>query len=115
MLARSRISPNNVRLCTDDTTIPYLLQKKKEKGGMNDALLEKERDQLANALERLADVQRELAEGQRSLMTGHHPLPCNCFHTSLYPLSITIMMVTRLIVGQVPTGNGALCWPLQMR
>lgn len=46
---------------------------------MNDALLEKERDQLANALERLADVQRELAEGQRSLMTGqpvalHHLL-----------------------------------------
>lgn len=40
---------------------------------MNDALLEKERDQLANALERLADVQRELAEGQRSLMTGQ---PC---------------------------------------
>ena len=37
---------------------------------MNDALLEKERDQLANALERLADVHRELAEGQRSLMTG---------------------------------------------
>ena len=37
---------------------------------MNDALLEKERYQLANALERLADVQRELAEGQRSLMTG---------------------------------------------
>jgi len=48
----------------------HALQKKKEKGGMNDALLEKERDQLANALERLADVQRELAEGQRSLMTG---------------------------------------------
>lgn len=47
-----------------------LLQKKEKKGGMNDALLEKERDQLANALERLADVQRELAEGQRSLMTG---------------------------------------------
>ena len=47
-----------------------MLQKKKEKGGINDALLEKERDQLANALERLADVQRELAEGQRSLMTG---------------------------------------------
>ncbi|DBA98130.1 TPA: hypothetical protein ACH3X1_014749 [Trebouxia sp. C0004] len=45
-------------------------KKKKEKGGVNDALLEKERDQLANALERLADVQRELAEGQRSLMTG---------------------------------------------
>lgn len=40
---------------------------------MNDALLEKERDQLANALERLADVQRELAEGQRSLMTGRSP------------------------------------------
>ena len=50
------------------------VQKKKGKGGMNDALLEKERDQLANALERLADVQRELAEGQRSLMTG--PLLC---------------------------------------
>ena len=49
-----------------------VLQKKKEKGGVNDALLEKERDQLANALERLADVQRELAEGQRSLMTGQH-------------------------------------------
>ena len=48
----------------------HRMQKKKGKGGMNDALLEKERDQLANALERLADVQRELAEGQRSLMTG---------------------------------------------
>ena len=51
-----------------------------EKGGVNDALLEKERDQLANALERLADVQRELAEGQRSLMTGQplalHPSSC---------------------------------------
>ena len=47
-----------------------MLQKKMEKGGVNDALLEKERDQLANALESLADVQRELAEGQRSLMTG---------------------------------------------
>lgn len=70
---------------------------------MNDALLEKERDQLANALERLADVQRELAEGQRSLMTGHHPLPPTtaftftahsdlihvawCFHLLLQPLS----------------------------
>ncbi|KAL0022694.1 hypothetical protein WJX77_001966 [Trebouxia sp. C0004] len=49
-------------------------KKKKEKGGVNDALLEKERDQLANALERLADVQRELAEGQRSLMTGQRQL-----------------------------------------
>ena len=58
-----------------------MLQKKKEKGGVNDALLEKERDQLANALERLADVQRELAEGQRSLMTGQHAalhLPSCC-------------------------------------
>ena len=45
---------------------------------MNDALLEKERDQLANALERLADVQRELAEGQRSLMTGQP-----CWHASM--------------------------------
>lgn len=59
------------------------MQKKKEKGGMNDALLEKERDQLANALERLADVQRELAEGQRSLMTGNHALLCKCFHDSI--------------------------------
>ena len=61
---------------------------------MNDALLEKERDQLANALERLADVQRELAEGQRSLMTGPHTLHlqlpstatafrCNCFPLQL--------------------------------
>lgn len=50
------------------------MQKKKgEKKGVNDAVLEQERDQLANALERLADVQRELAEGQRSLMTGHLP------------------------------------------
>lgn len=50
---------------------------------MNDALLEKERDQLANALERLADVQRELAEGQRSLMTGYHAFPCNCMHSMM--------------------------------
>ncbi|KAL3132313.1 hypothetical protein ABBQ32_008891 [Trebouxia sp. C0010 RCD-2024] len=49
-------------------------KKKKAKSGVNDALLEKERDQLANALERLADVQRELAEGQRSLMTGQRQL-----------------------------------------
>ena len=50
---------------------------------MNDALLEKERDQLANALERLADVQRELAEGQRSLMTGYHAFLCNCMHSMM--------------------------------
>lgn len=56
------------------------MQKKKgDKKGVNDAVLEQERDQLANALERLADVQRELAEGQRSLMTGHLPhIPCCC-------------------------------------
>ena len=35
---------------------------------------DKERDQLAHALERLADVQRELAEGQRSLMSGQKQL-----------------------------------------
>jgi hypothetical protein len=40
----------------------------KEAGG------DKERDQLAHALERLADVQRELAEGQRSLMSGQRQL-----------------------------------------
>ena len=61
----------------------HVLQNKKEKGGMNEshASLEKERDQLANALERLADVQRQLAEGQRSLMTGQpmalHPSSCS--------------------------------------
>lgn len=60
-----------------------MLQNKKAKGGMNDALLEKERDQLANALERLADVQRELADGQRSLMTGLHT-----FHPKLHSRSL---------------------------
>ncbi|GLC33126.1 hypothetical protein PLESTB_000367500 [Pleodorina starrii] len=39
-----------------------------------EAVLEKERDQLAQALERLAEVQRELAEGQRNLMTGQKQL-----------------------------------------
>lgn len=43
-------------------------------GGMREAALEKERDQLAQALERLAEVQRELAEGQRSLMSGQKQL-----------------------------------------
>jgi hypothetical protein len=42
--------------------------------GMKDAAAEKERDQLAHALERLADVQRELAEGQRNLMAGQKQL-----------------------------------------
>lgn len=37
-------------------------------------VLEKERDQLAAALERLADVQRELADGQRNLMAGQKQL-----------------------------------------
>ncbi|GIL76287.1 hypothetical protein Vretimale_5865 [Volvox reticuliferus] len=37
-------------------------------------VLEKERDQLAQALERLAEVQRELAEGQRNLMNGQKQL-----------------------------------------
>ena len=37
---------------------------------MSDIELEKERDQLAKALERLADVQHELATGQRNLMNG---------------------------------------------
>jgi hypothetical protein len=36
--------------------------------------VEKERDQLASALERLADVQRELADGQRNLMVGQKQL-----------------------------------------
>jgi len=43
-------------------------------GGHGDAVLDKERDQLAQALERLADVQRELAEGQRNLMVGQKQL-----------------------------------------
>jgi hypothetical protein len=41
---------------------------------VKDAGADKERDQLAHALERLADVQRELAEGQRSLMSGQKQL-----------------------------------------
>ena len=43
-------------------------------GGAREAALEKERDQLAQALERLAEVQRELAEGQRNLMAGQKQL-----------------------------------------
>ncbi|KAK9819873.1 hypothetical protein WJX72_003501 [[Myrmecia] bisecta] len=43
-------------------------------GNITDAVLERERDQLAMALERLADVQRELADGQRNLMTGQRQL-----------------------------------------
>ncbi|GLI64894.1 hypothetical protein VaNZ11_008286 [Volvox africanus] len=42
--------------------------------GGREAVLEKERDQLAQALERLAEVQRELAEGQRNLMNGQKQL-----------------------------------------
>ncbi|PNW70325.1 hypothetical protein CHLRE_17g715300v5 [Chlamydomonas reinhardtii] len=42
--------------------------------GAREAVLEKERDQLAQALERLAEVQRELAEGQRNLMSGQKQL-----------------------------------------
>ncbi|PNH05688.1 hypothetical protein TSOC_008032 [Tetrabaena socialis] len=42
--------------------------------GGREAVLEKERDQLAAALERLAEVQRELAEGQRNLMSGQKQL-----------------------------------------
>lgn len=42
--------------------------------GNREAVLEKERDQLAQALERLAEVQRELAEGQRNLMNGQKQL-----------------------------------------
>lgn len=38
------------------------------------APLERERDHLAAALERLADVQKELADGQRSLMAGQKQL-----------------------------------------
>lgn len=41
---------------------------------MGGVALEKERDQLASALERLAEVQRELAEGQRNLMVGQKQL-----------------------------------------
>ncbi|EFJ46305.1 hypothetical protein VOLCADRAFT_93448 [Volvox carteri f. nagariensis] len=43
-------------------------------GPSREAVLEKERDQLAQALERLAEVQRELAEGQRNLMNGQKQL-----------------------------------------
>ncbi len=43
-------------------------------GSGREAVLERERDQLAQALERLADVQRELAEGQRNLMNGQKQL-----------------------------------------
>ncbi len=42
--------------------------------GSREAVLERERDQLAQALERLAEVQRELAEGQRNLMNGQKQL-----------------------------------------
>lgn len=99
---------------------------------MNDALLEKERDQLANALERLADVQRELAEGQRSLMTGPSPPPptyntafnftvhsdpacAHCFQLLLQSLSNTILTVhgaldAALLTGP-PEGHVAACFP----
>ncbi|GFR50551.1 hypothetical protein Agub_g12825 [Astrephomene gubernaculifera] len=43
-------------------------------GPGRETILEKERDQLAQALERLAEVQRELAEGQRNLMNGQKQL-----------------------------------------
>lgn len=45
-------------------------------GGMGGGgpAMDKERDQLAGALERLAEVQRELAEGQRNLMSGQRQL-----------------------------------------
>uniref|UniRef100_A0A7S0NBN4 Polycystin cation channel PKD1/PKD2 domain-containing protein n=1 Tax=Chlamydomonas leiostraca TaxID=1034604 RepID=A0A7S0NBN4_9CHLO len=42
--------------------------------GLGGPAMDKERDQLAGALERLADVQRELAEGQRNLMSGQKQL-----------------------------------------
>ena len=80
------------------------MQKKKEKGGINDALLEKERDQLANALERLADVQRELAEGQRSLMTGHRALPCNYFHSPFLPGIMHCTVPFKCSIGSVSPG-----------
>ena len=37
-------------------------------------MADRERDQLASALERLAEVQKELADGQRSLMVGQRQL-----------------------------------------
>jgi hypothetical protein len=43
-------------------------------GGAGGLGVDKERDQLASALERLAEVQRELAEGQRNLMSGQKQL-----------------------------------------
>uniref|UniRef100_A0A7S0YB92 Polycystin cation channel PKD1/PKD2 domain-containing protein n=1 Tax=Polytomella parva TaxID=51329 RepID=A0A7S0YB92_9CHLO len=46
----------------------------KGNASLREAALEKERDMLAQALERLAEVQRELAEGQRNLMQGQRQL-----------------------------------------
>ena len=73
---RARTAPSSTVDVTSDVQ-----KKKSEKKGVNDAVLEQERDQLANALERLADVQRELAEGQRSLMTGPHSTHACCVCT----------------------------------
>ena len=95
------------------------LQKKKgEKKGVNDAVLEQERDQLANALERLADVQRELAEGQRSLMTGHHPYPTSALaQHQVFPHKVTALYVVHAVPALVklvnctpPATNGLLMW-----
>ncbi len=42
-------------------------------GAQTNEAVEKERNQLALALERLADVQKELASGQNNLMQGKTP------------------------------------------